>query len=98
MTGSGGGIGGLTLACALSRFKDISVDVYERAADFNTEIGAGISIVARNMPFLSELGLAEEIAAINGRSSQAEGKAFTLEHECLLTDLVDDGRCSAYAV
>ena len=61
------------MACALSLQKDIAVDVYERAADFNTEIGAGISIRPRNMPFLSKLGLAEEIAAINGRTSGPEG-------------------------
>ncbi|KZV75938.1 salicylate hydroxylase [Peniophora sp. CONT] len=74
----GGGIGGLTLACALSRAKDVAVDVYERAADFNTEIGAGISIRPRNMPFLSALGLAEDIAAINGRSSETTGAVFSV--------------------
>lgn len=38
---SGGGIGGLICALALSVNPDISVDVYEAAAQF-TEVGAGI--------------------------------------------------------
>ncbi|KZV75939.1 FAD/NAD(P)-binding domain-containing protein [Peniophora sp. CONT] len=74
----GGGIGGLTLACALSREKDVTVDVYERAANFNTEIGAGMSIRHRNMPFLSALGLAEDIAAINGLPNETTGVVFSL--------------------
>ena len=63
---SGGGIGGLTLALALSGQQDIALDVYDQATDFNVEIGAGISLSPRNMPFLSKLGLAEDIAAISG--------------------------------
>ena len=63
---SGGGIGGLTLALALSGLHDIALDVYDQATDFNIEIGAGISISPRNMPLLSKLGLAEDIATISG--------------------------------
>jgi hypothetical protein len=43
---SGGGIGGLTLAVALSHYPDIDVDIYESAHKF-TEIGAGIGLWAR---------------------------------------------------
>ena len=64
---SGGGIGGLILACALSRAQDIAIDVYEGAAAFG-DIGAGITLRKRTMPFLAELGLIEEILAINGSS------------------------------
>ncbi|KZV74945.1 FAD/NAD(P)-binding domain-containing protein [Peniophora sp. CONT] len=73
----GGGIGGLTLANALGRTKGIAVDVYERAADFKPEIGAGLSIGPRNMPFLTGLGLVEEIAAISGQANSS-GSEFSI--------------------
>ena len=57
---SGGGIGGLTLASALSKSPDISVDVYEAASQF-TEIGAGISVWWRARQVLKLLGLEEDI-------------------------------------
>jgi hypothetical protein len=43
---SGGGVGGLTLAVALSRHQDIAVDVYEAAQSF-CEIGAGVGVWPR---------------------------------------------------
>jgi salicylate hydroxylase len=43
---SGGGVGGLTLALALSQYPDIVVDVYEAAQSFY-EIGAGFGIWPR---------------------------------------------------
>jgi NAD(P)-binding Rossmann-like domain len=57
---SGGGIGGLALAFALSKSPDISVDVYEAASQF-TEIGAGISLWWRARQVLKLLGLEEDI-------------------------------------
>jgi 2-polyprenyl-6-methoxyphenol hydroxylase-like FAD-dependent oxidoreductase len=39
-------VGGLTLAVALSRYPDITVDVYEAAQSFR-EIGAGVGIWPR---------------------------------------------------
>lgn len=60
---SGGGIGGLTLAVALSRYQDIQVDVYEAAGQFK-EIGAGVMIWARTWEILSMLGMAEGFARI----------------------------------
>jgi salicylate hydroxylase len=57
---SGGGIGGLTLAFALSKSPDISVHVYEAASKF-TEIGAGISISWRTRQVLKSLGLEEDL-------------------------------------
>lgn len=43
---SGGGVGGLTLAVALSRYPDIVIDVYEAAQSFH-EIGAGVGVFPR---------------------------------------------------
>ena len=56
---SGGGIGGLTLAFALSKSPDISVDVYEAASKF-TEIGAGIGLSWRTRQILKSLDLEED--------------------------------------
>ncbi|KAF8468095.1 salicylate hydroxylase [Russula ochroleuca] len=56
----GGGIGGLTLAFALSKSPDISVDVYEAASKF-TEIGAGIGVSWRTRQVLKSLGLEEDV-------------------------------------
>lgn len=44
--GSGGGVGGLTLAVALSKYPDIEVEVFEAARQF-TEVGAGVGILPR---------------------------------------------------
>ena len=44
---SGGGIGGLTLAVALSKFHDIDVTIYE-AAQKLTEVGAGLGLFTRS--------------------------------------------------
>jgi NAD(P)-binding Rossmann-like domain len=57
---SGGGIGGLTLAFALSKSPDISVDVYEAASKF-TEVGAGIGVWWRTRQALKSLGLEEDL-------------------------------------
>ena len=57
---SGGGIGGLTLAYALSKSPDIRVDVYEAASKF-TEIGAGIGVWWRTRQVLKYLGLEEDV-------------------------------------
>ncbi|KAI0277466.1 salicylate hydroxylase [Russula aff. rugulosa BPL654] len=56
----GGGVGGLTLAFALSKSPNIRVDVYEAASKF-AEIGAGIVIQWRIRQILKSLGLEEDI-------------------------------------
>jgi salicylate hydroxylase len=68
MTGSrlhvaivGGGIGGLTLAIALSAL-DVRVDVYEQAPAL-TEIGAGVALSANGSRVLTRLGLGDALAA-----------------------------------
>jgi salicylate hydroxylase len=57
---SGGGVGGLTLAFALSRSPEIRVDVYEAASKF-AEIGAGIGVWWRTKQVSTSLGLEEDI-------------------------------------
>ncbi|KAF7376334.1 Glycoside hydrolase family 3 protein [Mycena sanguinolenta] len=59
----GGGIGGLCLAVALSKYAHIQVDVYEGAGRFR-EIGAGVMIWARTWRILELLGLAEQFAKV----------------------------------
>ncbi|KAI0290583.1 salicylate hydroxylase [Russula brevipes] len=59
----GGGVGGLTLAFALSKSPDIRVDVYEAASKF-TEIGAGIGLWWRTRQVLKSLGLEEDVVRL----------------------------------
>lgn len=60
---SGGGVGGLVCAVALSRYHDIQVDVYEAASAF-TEVGAGIGVWPRTWKILAALGLTDDLAKI----------------------------------
>lgn len=64
---SGGGVGGLLTAIALSRLsrdrKDIRVDLYEAAHEF-TEIGAGVTVWRRPWKALKSLGLEEELVQL----------------------------------
>jgi hypothetical protein len=59
---SGGGIGGLTCAIALSRNPDLQVDVYEAAPAF-AEVGAGVGIWPRPWKVLESLGLGPDLLA-----------------------------------
>ena len=71
---SGGGVGGLTLAFALSRSPNIRVDIYEAASKF-TEIGAGIGVWWRTKQVLTSLGLEEDIIRLLPfRPSEDQGK------------------------
>jgi hypothetical protein len=70
---SGGGIGGLTLAFALSRSPNIRVDVYEAASKF-AEIGAGIVVQWRARQVLESLGLEEDIIRLLPPSHPGEDK------------------------
>ncbi|KAF8913650.1 hypothetical protein CPB85DRAFT_1504173 [Mucidula mucida] len=65
---SGGGIGGVTLALALSKYPDIRFDLYEAAGAFE-EIGAGVGIFARSLYALEDLGLIDALETINTPSS-----------------------------
>ncbi|KAF9027712.1 FAD/NAD(P)-binding domain-containing protein [Hymenopellis radicata] len=64
----GGGIGGVTLALALSKYPDIRFDLYEAAGAFE-EIGAGVGIFARSLYALEDLGLIDALETINTPSS-----------------------------
>ncbi|GJJ12598.1 hypothetical protein Clacol_006841 [Clathrus columnatus] len=71
---SGGGIGGLCFAVALSRFPNVRVDVYEAAAQFK-EIGAGVMIWAKTWRILQLLDLDKEASKIaHAPPSSAPGK------------------------
>ena len=71
---SGGGVGGLTLAYALSKSPHIRIDVYEAASKF-TEMGAGIGVWWRTRQVLKYLGLEEDIIRLlSFRPGQDRGK------------------------
>ncbi|KAA1475202.1 FAD/NAD(P)-binding domain-containing protein [Dentipellis sp. KUC8613] len=59
----GGGISGLCLGVALSRYPDVEVNIYEAAQRFY-EIGAGVMIWSRTWRILELLGIADEFAEI----------------------------------
>jgi len=59
----GGGIGGLTLAVALSRLdldELVQVDIYESAAKL-TQIGSGITLSSRGWDIIKDLSLDEDL-------------------------------------
>lgn len=71
---SGGGVGGLTLASALSKSPNICIDIYEAASKF-TEMGAGIGVWWRTRQALKCLGLEEDIVRLlSFRPGQDRGK------------------------
>ncbi|KXN84136.1 Salicylate hydroxylase [Leucoagaricus sp. SymC.cos] len=56
----GGGIAGLVLAVALSKYPDIEVTVYEAASKL-TEVGAGVGIFPRPWEIIRKLDLEEDL-------------------------------------
>jgi len=56
----GAGIGGLTLAVALSRYPDIEVQIFE-AAEKLAEIGAGLGLFSRHWEVVQKLDLEEDL-------------------------------------
>lgn len=66
MLNSGGGIGGVAMALALSHFakdKDFKVDIYEAKQNFS-EIGAGLTFSLRPWRILRSLGLDKELETL----------------------------------
>ncbi|KAL4246575.1 FAD/NAD(P)-binding domain superfamily protein [Abortiporus biennis] len=59
----GGGIGGLCLAVALSKYPDIKVDVFEATQQFK-EIGAGVMFYDRTWRILQKLGLTDDLSKV----------------------------------
>jgi 2-polyprenyl-6-methoxyphenol hydroxylase-like FAD-dependent oxidoreductase len=64
----GGGIGGLTLGLSLHA-AGIEVDVYEAAPEVK-ELGVGINVLPHAVRELTELGLADELAAVGLETSE----------------------------
>ncbi|KAF8217130.1 salicylate hydroxylase [Mycena galopus ATCC 62051] len=56
----GAGIGGLTLAVALSQYPDIEVELYEAATTL-TQVGAGVGIFPRPWKIIQLLGLEKDL-------------------------------------
>ncbi|KAF7300219.1 hypothetical protein MKEN_01345700 [Mycena kentingensis (nom. inval.)] len=56
----GAGIGGLTLAVALSQYPDIDIELYEAAKSL-TELGAGIGLFPRPWRVMRKLGVDQEL-------------------------------------
>ena len=69
---SGAGVGGLTLAYALSQADDIRIDVYEAAGQL-AEIGAGIGLFWRSQRVLTELGLKDAVTALGSEFRDGYG-------------------------
>ncbi|KAJ3725042.1 hypothetical protein DFJ43DRAFT_585119 [Lentinula guzmanii] len=63
----GGGIGGLAHACALAKYSDITVNIYESAAKLSP-FGAGIGMWPRAWNVLCALGMGEDMAKITSVS------------------------------
>ena len=61
----GGGIVGLTLALCLHQHCGVEADVYEQAAQFADDVGAGMGLYANSLRvLLDELGLGEALAPL----------------------------------
>jgi salicylate hydroxylase len=57
----GGGIGGLTLAIALSRY-GLNIEIYEQAAELR-EVGAAVALSANATRFFEQFGLGSQFAS-----------------------------------
>lgn len=71
----GGGVAGVTMALALSRFPNIEIDIYEAAAKFG-EIGAGLSIWYRTWSLLAKLGLEDLEQVLSSVPSDEQVRTF----------------------
>ena len=76
---SGGGIGGLTCAVALSKYPAIEVDIYEAGASL-VQNGPGCGVWLRTWHILQKLGLDEDLARIAGMQPTADRGGFLLRH------------------
>ena len=71
---SGGGIGGLAFAVALSKVPGIEVHIYEAANAF-TNAGAGIGTWSRGWEVLKKLGLGQELGLLAEPVAAQEGSS-----------------------
>ncbi len=78
---SGGGIGGLCLATALSKYSNIETSVYEAAEQFK-EIGAGVLMWERTWKILASLGLSDQLLSVaNGSMDGSTGTLLIFQTE-----------------
>jgi hypothetical protein len=75
-TYSGGGIGGLTLAYALSRSNAVEIDIYEATTRF-TEVGAGVALTWRTRRTLAALNLQDDLTAIGAQFDDTLGERYS---------------------
>ena len=72
---SGGGIGGLTAAIAISRFsserKDIHIDLYEAVGEV-TEVGAGVGMFPRPWSIMKALGIDKELRKLDNMPKEGD--------------------------
>ncbi|KAK1230969.1 hypothetical protein PQX77_005943 [Marasmius sp. AFHP31] len=98
----GGGIGGLTLACALLNHPSVSFTVFESSASFSPFKGAGIGVWPRTWSLLEELGLSEELRAVCLCPGENTSLAFSLRKSdqdtglCFLKVAPEQGRMSSF--
>ncbi|KAF7770266.1 hypothetical protein Agabi119p4_6240 [Agaricus bisporus var. burnettii] len=59
----GCGIGGLVLAIALSRYRDVEVSIFEAATKL-AEVGAGVGVFPRPWEIIQKLGLEDELLRV----------------------------------
>ncbi|KAJ3551436.1 hypothetical protein NM688_g4701 [Phlebia brevispora] len=85
----GGGITGLLLTIALSKYEDIEVQVYEAAESFK-EIGAGVTIWGRAWSILSRLGLAHDLRQAEDIPSDGQNDP-TLSFDLRKSDQPEEG-------
>lgn len=62
---SGAGIGGLTFACAMAKYPNIQVDIYESTAQISP-FGAGLGIWPRAWDILETIGVADDLKKVAG--------------------------------
>lgn len=87
---SGGGIGGLCFALALSRARnDVTIDIYEAGPNFS-EFGAGLNLWPRVLEILHNFGLKDALGQYVG--SSAEGNDHPVRYHSPAADGQHSGR------
>ncbi|KAF5337613.1 hypothetical protein D9758_014926 [Tetrapyrgos nigripes] len=73
----GGGLGGLTCACALRNTTNLDIDLYE-AADEIAEVGAGVTVWPRTWKLLRSMGIEQNmIDVLKDKPTEEPKLAFT---------------------
>lgn len=84
----GGGISGLTLACALKKSNNVEINIYEATPEFS-EIGAGINIWPRIWEIFANIGLDKPLAELLPRYPDSSPGSYVdiAENDDLLISL-----------